>query len=330
MTPDGRFRLAQVGAGPDPDLYLAACVENRYLAHVLLAERDPARRERLTRRWGIIKHATVNWRELLADDTVDLVLVAGPPEERATVATEALAAGKHVILDAPPALSLDDFDRLLAAASSGPARLFVSLPQLMHPAIRRAQQLVAAGEIGEVFFGQATAMVGAAEEGGSPDPWLEVAFHAVSVLQRFLGPAQAASADRRARSDRPSAGGVVLQHAHGAMSTLTLCQAPGNRTVHERRLVGTQGMLLIRDDPEDELPLLGLRGEEVIPIPVRVPLRVQPWNVSQMVDHFVDCLRTGKEAEVTLDEARAALATVLALRESAASGRRITLAGPPG
>lgn len=329
MTPDGRLRLAQVGAGPEADLYLAACVENRHLAHVLLAEPDPAARERLTRRWGIIKQATGKWRELLADDTVDLFLVAGPPEDRTEVAAAALAAGKHVILDAPPALSLDDFDRLLASCPPGGPRLFVSLPQLMHPAIRRAQQLVAAGEIGDLFFGQVTALVGVAEDAPSPDLWLEVAFHAVSVLQRFLGPAQAAAADRAGGSDRPSAGGAILRHAQGVMSTLTLCQTPGTRTVQERRLVGTQGMLLIRDDPEDELPLLGLRGEEVIPIPVRVPLRVQPWNVSQMVDHFVDCLRTGKEPEVTLDEARAALATVLALRESAGSGRRLTLAGSP-
>jgi len=329
VTPDGRLRVAQIGAGPEADFYLAAYVENRHVAHVLLAEPDAAERERLTRRWGIIKQATADWHELLADDTVDLVHLAGPPEERASVAAQALAASKHVILAAPPAFSLDDFDRLLAASRTGPARLFVSLPQLMHPAIRRAQQLVAAGEIGEVFLGQVTAVLSAPQESAPPDTLLEAAFHAISVLQRFLGPAHAAAADLSANREKPSAGGAVLRHSHGALSTLTFSQAPQIRTVQERRLVGTQGMLLIRDDPEDELPLVALRGEEVIPVPVRVPLRVQPWNISRLVDHFVDCLRTGQDPEVTLDEARAALATVLALRDSAASGRRVTVADPP-
>jgi predicted dehydrogenase len=199
----------------------------------------------------------------------------------------------------------------------------------MHPAIRRARQLVAAGEIGEVFLGQVTAVLSAPQESAPPDTLLEAAFHAVSVLQRFLGPAHTVTAERSPDREKPSAGGAVLRHSHGALSTLTLSQASEIRAVQERRLVGTRGMLLIRDDPEDELPLVGLRGEEVIPLPVRVPLRVHPWNVSRMVDHFVDCLRTGQDPEVTLDEARAALATVLALRESAASGRRVTVAGPP-
>jgi predicted dehydrogenase len=86
-------------------------------------------------------------------------------------------------------------------------------------------------------------------------------------------------------------------------------------------------MLLIRDDPEDELPLIGFRGEEVIPIPVRQPLHVQPWYVVRMLDHFIDCLLEGKEPEITVAEARAALATAQAARESARTGQRVTLGG---
>ena len=71
--------------------------------------------------------------------------------------------------------------------------------------------------------------------------------------------------------------------------------------------------------------LLGMRGEEVIPLPVRVPLHVRPRYVALMLDHWVDCLRREREPEVTPAEARQALATVLALVESARTGQRVTL-----
>jgi hypothetical protein len=65
----------------------------------------------------------------------------------------------------------------------------------------------------------------------------------------------------------------------------------------------------MRDDPEYDLPLLGCRGEEVIPIPIPELLQVRPWYEARMLDHFLECLRTGKEPEVSVAEARAAMAT---------------------
>jgi predicted dehydrogenase len=301
---------------------MTAFVDNRHVADVSLAEPEQEPRGALAKRWGIIKCAVADWRELAADETVDLAHLCGPPAERAEIARGFLAAGKSVILDAPPAASLEDLDSMIQAAQESAGRLFASLPHLLHPAILRAEQLVKDGEIGEVFLGQITAL----DHAEAPAPALsDTGFHALYVLQRFLGPASAATAECVGVEGREDSCALSLRHGESGLSGIVVSQvSPGTRPTVERRLVGTEGMLLI-SDLEDALPLIGFRGEEVIPLPVRQPLYVQPWYVARMLDHFLDCLLQEKEPEVTVAEARAALATALAARESAQTGQRVPI-----
>ena len=90
-----------------------------------------------------------------------------------------------------------------------------------------------------------------------------------------------------------------------------MAQGDGTRAMAERWIVGTEGLLVLRDDPEWDLPMLGCRGEEVIPIPIPELLQVRPWYEARMLDHFIECLRHDKEPVVSVAEARAALATAL-------------------
>ena len=332
MTPDGRLRVVQIGGGPDSDYYLRAFVEIPSVADVVLVEPDAARREALAARWGIVKRAVGNWREALADPAADLAHVALPPAQAPAAARAALAAGKHVILSGPGASSLADLDALVQAAHQARRQLFVSLPQLLHPAVERAAALVEAGEIGEVHLAE-VALLTATPEAPPPGsgsarraaedtpPALGAAFDALYVLQRLLGPARAVVAARRG-----DCLGATLLLGKSALATLTVGPAEqGGRRREERRLTGAQGTLLLRDDPEDELPLVLLRGEEVLPLRVRCPLEVRPLYLARMLAHFVDCLRQGRAPGVTLDQARAALATALAVEEAATGGLRVTV-----
>lgn len=333
MTADGRLRVAQIGVSPQADLHMTAFVDNRHVAEVYLAEPDEDTRRALAARWGIVKRTVADWRELAAEEGVDLAHLCGRLQERVAIAEAFLAAGKSVILEAPPASSLDDFDAMARVAERSSGRLYASLPQLEHPAIRKALQIVSEGDLGELFLGQVTMLEKPSPKGqGAAAP--SAAFHAIAVLQRFLGPARSVTAQSvesralpasLAPSGEPSLG-LTMTHGRAGLSTILVGQpSVGGRSVGERRLVGTEGMLLIRDDPEDELPLLGFRGEEVIPIPIRQPLHVQPWYVARMLDHFVDCLREDKQPKVTVGEARAALATALAAQQAARTGQRVAL-----
>src|SRR6201996_5573812 len=58
--------------------------------------------------------AETDWRALIARDDVQLVDIAAPGDLHAPIATAALAAGKHVLCEKPPANSLSEAEAMKA------------------------------------------------------------------------------------------------------------------------------------------------------------------------------------------------------------------------
>jgi len=154
----------------------------------------------------------------------------------------------------------------------------------------------------------------------------------IATLQRWLGPA--ASVSMAAPGDTDACSGpaetsalVNMQMCGGALAQIavTVAAAPDQRTA-ERRVVGTKGSLLARDDPEDELPLVGFEGKVYFPIHVHNPPHVLQYATKQMICHLVECIARDKEPSVTIDETHAALQTLCAAYESHQRGLRVALA----
>lgn len=87
--------------------------------------------------------AAQHWRP--AEGTLaeaDAVFIAGPLEDRAGLALNALQAGKHVLLDVPPTNDWPAFDALLAEANARDLRLGAALPLRHQPACAEARDRV--------------------------------------------------------------------------------------------------------------------------------------------------------------------------------------------
>src|SRR5262245_47920856 len=72
---------------------------------------------------GVAAHASFD--ELLADPNVTLVDLCVPNDQHASLAIRALQSGKHVLVEKPIALSVDEADRMLEAAHAAGRRLLV-------------------------------------------------------------------------------------------------------------------------------------------------------------------------------------------------------------
>ena len=70
----------------------------------------------------------------------------------APLTIQALEAGKHVLVQKPMALTLDEADQMIAAADRAGKLLMVSFFEFFHPAFKRAKELVDRGVIGDVFL----------------------------------------------------------------------------------------------------------------------------------------------------------------------------------
>jgi len=91
-----------------------------------------------------------DWRELLADESVDAVSVLLPHHLHRDVAVAAAQAGKHVLTEKPMATSLAEADDMIAAAEAAGVVLMVGQILRFRPANIKARELIRDGAIGEV------------------------------------------------------------------------------------------------------------------------------------------------------------------------------------
>jgi predicted dehydrogenase len=101
-------------------------------------------------RFSVATH--MDSRHLLADPTVDLVVVGVPPALHAKAVLECLAAGKHVVCEKPFALRADEADRMIAAAAEAGRVVTVYQSRRWDPDFVVLGDAVRGGRIGEPFY----------------------------------------------------------------------------------------------------------------------------------------------------------------------------------
>src|SRR3989337_2920858 len=92
--------------------------------------------------------ATTDHRALLADPSVQAVVIASPNDTHAALVREAARAGKYVFCEKPIALDLASADAALAEAARQGVKLQVGFQRRFDPAYREARQAIADGELG--------------------------------------------------------------------------------------------------------------------------------------------------------------------------------------
>jgi phthalate 4,5-cis-dihydrodiol dehydrogenase len=89
-------------------------------------------------------------RALVKDPAVQVVYVATPHQFHAPHAILAAEHGKHVILEKPMALTLEDCDAIIAAVERHKVHLIVGHTHAFDPAVRLMREIVARGELGKL------------------------------------------------------------------------------------------------------------------------------------------------------------------------------------
>jgi predicted dehydrogenase len=87
---------------------------------------------------------------MLEEEKVDVVDICTPPQTHATLVTQAMEAGHHVLVEKPLALNLSDADRMAEVAKSKGVRLCVVHNELFLPVVMKAKSLVDEGTIGDL------------------------------------------------------------------------------------------------------------------------------------------------------------------------------------
>jgi predicted dehydrogenase len=94
---------------------------------------------------------TADYGEMLADPELEAVVIATPVPTHYKLAKRALEAGKHVLVEKPPAMKGAEMDELVALARERDLVLMPGHLLLYHPGVRKLKELVDSGELGDVL-----------------------------------------------------------------------------------------------------------------------------------------------------------------------------------
>lgn len=224
------IRVGIVGCGRLASVHLTALRAVKDVEAVGVADADPARAQAFAAAEGIPVFAP-DLDRLIALARPDAIHIATPPSSHVSLAQAALAAGCHVLIEKPLALSADDARRIADAVPKGRVAA-VCHNHIFDPWVREALARVAAGRLGEVacvaaFHGTlpgAPPWVSALPSG----PWIDDAPHPIYLARLFMGE----TLDVRAVGHQGPGGDAgfgemraVARHARGLSSIEISCAA---------------------------------------------------------------------------------------------------------
>lgn len=149
-----------------------------------IVDLDKRRRDRM--QW-LYPHsqAGADFSEALADPAVDLVAIATPPKLHYAMAMEAIAAGKHVLVEKPLAEETSQAYELIQAAERAGVRLFTDHTFLYAGAVEAMQHAFVSGDLGEIYYAESSRVnLGLFQQ--TNVIW-DLAPHDVSILNHVFG-----------------------------------------------------------------------------------------------------------------------------------------------
>lgn len=143
-----------------------------------------------------IPHGYATHTELLQDDQVDAVAVVLGHQLHHRLTVDACNAGKHVLVEKPMAISLEQCDEMVAAAAANQVKLMVGLTQHFYGTSLKAKEILDSGELGPIITAVCYMSKNWNYKGRRPQyrsryhgggMWLTNGVHVVDRLTWFLG-----------------------------------------------------------------------------------------------------------------------------------------------
>ena len=191
------------------------------------ASRDASRAAEYAARFGGAG-SFGSYEAALASRDVDAVLIATPPSSHLDLTLRAIAAGKDVIVEKPPFLSVADLDRAGAAATGAGRLVMVAENYFYKPLAETLRAIIASGDLGEVRFVHVNALKRQTTGDWRDDPAMsgggamfEAGVHWVNFMANLGLPVDSVRAFRAGAPTGPDRSSVVVvRYANGAIGTL--------------------------------------------------------------------------------------------------------------
>jgi len=312
------------------------------------------------RRFGVPRLYS-DWTGLIADPDLDAVLIATPGDSHLLLASAALAAGKHVLVEKPLALTVPDAEALAKQARTAKVVSMVGLNFRFHPLARELKATIERGAIGRPLAAFTTVMSGQGQRvsvtGYETSPqrgggvFHNKAVHTLDLL-RFLFDCEVVGGRATARSD-------AYQHDSAAVE-LVLANGVQVAGYFSDRAIADMTCLVIGDEGKAAVNFTRPAGVALYRREFSRSRRAKIWAYMRQAprlastirlatpagrlssyrgewEHFLACIASGSRPEPNFDDGLAVTRTVVQLiasldtaHDHLTDASRLDLAGDAG
>ncbi len=333
---DGKLGVAIHGVGQVAYAHAASWIRNPHAEIVSVSSRNPASAAALVEHFQLKCPVVERLDQALADPAVDIVNLSGPNQVHAEQGVAAAEAGKHVLVEKPIAITMDENRRLRDAVSAAGVKSIVSFVLRWNPLLETLRSLRSSGAIGRLIYievdywhGLGPAYTGwpwahTVRTGGSAN--LLAGCHALDALRWLSGrevvevSAMSNNAKGLYEYDANVVAVMKLDDGTVAKSSVLLdAEIPYSFNID---LVGTEGAL--RDNRIWAKRLLpGQTGWTPMPtiLPDSGDVHHHPFDAQ--INHFVDCIRADRESHCNVADAYRTHELCLAIDRSIAEGGQV-------
>jgi predicted dehydrogenase len=332
---DEKLGVAIHGAGWVAGAHAASWLRNLHVRIVSISDVRKERAEHLARRLGLDCAVRDRYDDVLGDDRVEVIDLCGPSHVHAEQGIAAAQAGKHVLVEKPMALSMEENRALRDAVASAGVKTLAGFVLRWNPAVQCIRSLVSSGAIGRPFYVEidywhglgpahhAWDLHSRTKTGGSA--MLLGGCHAVDAMRWLSGDevveVTAVANNQKGLFEYDANVVAIMKFAGGAIgktSALFDCEMPYTLNID---LAGTEGE--IRDNRLWSKRLMpGQTGWSTIPtvLPTTADVSHHPFDAE--INHFVECIRAGRESHCSVADAYRTHELCLAIDRSIAEGGR--------
>jgi len=282
-----------------------------------------------------------DYRRLLDDQRVQALDICLPHYLHEQVVLDALAAGKDVLLEKPIAMTVEQADRMIAAARESRRQFYCALNQRFYPAHKKLKAIIDSGEYGMPFLALCQLVGDELDRMNLPDNWkgtwdragggalIDTGTHIVDLVLWWFGRPKTVSCHWGrflVRPEHKADDNVAVTFGYDTM-IVQLCVSYSCRTDpwrETKQVYFPDASIHITMDADEPI-FVGRNREPLAPVSVD-PMRSW-WDGSVVagIHHWLDCFLGKAQPAYGPEAARETLEVILAAYRAAKEQRTIAL-----
>lgn len=240
------LRWGIFGAGWIAEAMVKTAQINSNQNFVAVASRTPGKAEAFARTWNIDSFHN-SYEELAAREDIDAIYIATLPSDRLEVALVAISAGKHVLIEKPMTMDVDEASQIYAAAKAKKVLSVEAMWTRFLPQMDIARQLMNDGALGDIElvvsnFCQNNLGVTRLFTLGGGNPIIDMGIYPAAFSQQFLGnPSEIHAFGKLHPNDIDEETHAFMRFSNGSRSNFVL--SARTTLPHWAGVSGTKGVL---------------------------------------------------------------------------------------